>query len=643
VTKAIRRALARRAGGEAGFTLIEVLVAMVITLIVMTSLSYVVVSALKTIQQGKQRQTATGLATQQLERLRAMPYDKVTLATTGASVLTPNPYATVTGGATTLDASALQTLVPGVTAEPLVLNTVSGQWADQQVDNVTYRVYTYVTRPAVASGGQTFNLTVVVTWTSNVWPNGRASVERTTTFSPAGCLSTATSPFAAPCQVYVTTRAGDAQAGVSVSSTEDPAVSPWLLGANGVEQLQLAFPATSSSFYVEQTATGNAAALTTSSIVQKISGTTSTGGQSAKAAVDSDPSSTPNQSVSVTTPGHSTASQSVNDGFGAGSRGTLTMTQGGSDVGHARSAIGADTAICRGLSDAALATGTPTRPCSSADIQPGGTGSSLVYRSPLGGGDVTLARFAPNGQSRSVAGAFGQATTGSVCGGSGTPVDCVYAAAQRTLGTAAFTVASNVVNAGFPTAPVAFDDDGDGVLPVLSGTAAFDASIGLWSMAGLTESAWVEEGTGARVPSSTSFARSGTLSVWTGTSGSGYTTVNLADYTAPVSATTPAPEPLTIFPTEIRYSNEVTLRYSGQVTIQRPKIASSPAFTTARDVTTQCKTDACQTSIDSSGGMVASVNVEVLINGAHWTSFAVVTDLGGLTADVSYKAASDAP
>jgi len=640
VTKAIRRALAHRARGEAGFTLVEVIVAMMITLIVMTSLSFVVVSALKTIQQGKQRQTATALATQQLERLRAMPYDQVTLAASGASVLAPNPYATVSGAITTLDAAALQTLVPGVTAEPLVLNTVSGQWADQQVDNVTYRVYTYVTRPAVASGGQTFNLTVVVRWTSNVWPSGRTAVERTTTFSPAGCLSTSTSPFAAPCQVYVTTRAGDAQAGVSVSSTEDPAVTPWLLGATGVEQLQLAFPATSSSFYVEQTATGNAAAVTTSSILETSSGATTTGGQSAKAAVDSDPSSTPNQSVNVTTPSHSVASQSVNDGKGASSRGTLTMTQGGSDVGHARSAIGADTSICRGLSDAALVTGTPARPCSSADIQPGGTGSSLVYRSPVGGGDVTLARFAPNGQSRSVAGSFGQATTGSVCGGSGTPVDCVYAAAQRTLGTAAFSVASNVVNAGFPTAPVAFDAGGG--LPVLSATAAFDASIGLWSVTGLTESAWVEEGTGARIPGGTSFSRSGTLSVWTGTAGNGYTTVNLADYSAPVSAANPAPDPLTIFPTEIAYSNEVTLRYSGQVTIQRPKIASSPTFTSARNVATQCKANACQTTIDSSGGVVASVNVEVFVNGAPLTSFAVVTDLGGLTADVSYKAATDA-
>ena len=636
MTDAIRRALARRARGDAGFTLIEVIVAMVITLMVMTALSYVVVSSLRTIQQAKQRQTATALATQELERLRAMPYDDVTVSATSACPLPGgNPHTTVSG--TNIFFAAPVSLLPGVGNEPLVVNCESGRWKDEQVDQVTYRVYTYVTQPALtASGTQAFNLTVLVHWTSSVWPSGRWSVERTTTFSPAGCLSTATSPFAAPCQVYVTARAGEALAGVSVSNADGSL--PGLLNTPSVNQLQLAFPTSNASFFVEQTATGTATASTTSSLLQGPSSVDLWGGQSAKAAVDSDPSSAPDQSVNSTSPGHPSATVTVNNGQGVDSRGTLILTQGGGDTGRASAAIAADSATCRGLDDAPLATGSPARPCSSASLNPGGSGSDLVYQSPLGSGNVTLATFAPSSTSRAVAGAFGQATTGAVCGGavspSGTPVDCVHAAAQRSLGAAAFPVTSNVTNPGYPTF-AQFDPDTGSVSPA---PAVLDPTFGLWRVAGLTESVYVEDGTGARAPS---FARSGTLKVWTGQGPSGYTTVSLGDYQTAAGGALPPSDTIKILPTQVQYSSAVALRFTGSVTVQRPMISSTPT-TYPRTVSTECDEDGCRSSIDGSAGVVAAVQVEVLINGASWTKFAVVTDLGGLTADVSYKAATDA-
>jgi prepilin-type N-terminal cleavage/methylation domain-containing protein len=625
--------MARR--GEQGFTLIEVIVAMVITLIVMTSLSYVVISSLKTIQQAKQRQSATALATQQLERLRAMPYDDVTLGSAVATVKPGLLYVNTTTGAPYYFLPP-GTLVPGVSSpgERLVLNTVSGQWADQQVDQVTYRVHTYVTGPfASASGSPTYNVTAITQWTSNVWPHGRMSVERTTTFQPGGCLSSATSPFNAPCQVYTTARAGEALAGVSVSDPDDSQIP--LLGT-GTTNLQLGFPGASASFFVEQTANGTATSTATSSQIRAGQTVTDTaGGNSVKAGVDSDPSSTPNQSVTETLSSSGSGTMTVWDGDSSAiSRGRLILTQGGGDNGGARAAIGADSSICKGLGNIGLATGTTLRPCASSNVQLGGTASTLDYRSPLGGGDVRLATFAQSWQSRAVSGVFGQSTaSGQVCGGttvpSGAPVDCVYAAAERTVGTVTFGVKPNSSPSGYPVY-----DPGAGL--------AWDFDTGLWQVTGLSETAGASDGVGG---TGWSFARTGSLKVWTGDTASdvnGYTTVNLASWAAPATGSDPASVTLDLLPTQIQYSPEVSLVFTGKVTVQRPKASSVGSF--PRDVTADCQDDACKTSVDGSAGVVSTIQVEVYINGTPtpWTRFAVVTDLGGLTADVSYKAATDA-
>ena len=621
---------------DAGFTLIEVIVAMVITVMVMTSLTYAVVSSLKTIQQGKQRQSATALATQQLERLRAMPYDDVTLGSAGATVKPGLLYVNTTTGAPYYFLPP-GTLVPGVSSpgERLVINTVSGQWADQQVDQVTYRVHTYVTGPfASASGSQTFNVTAVTQWTSNVWPDGRMSVERTTTFQPGGCLSSATSPFNAPCQVYTTARAGEALAGVSVSDPDDSTVG---LVGTPTTNLQLGFPGANASFFVEQTANGTATATATSSqkrADQTVTG--SEGGDSVKAAVDSDPSSTPNQSVSESLSSSDAGVLTVGDpsDTNPSSPGRLTLTQSGGDHGGARAAISADSSICKGLSNIGLATGTPLRPCASSNIQLGGTASTLDYRSPLGGADVRLASFAPSWQSRAVAGVFGQSTaSGQVCGGttvpSGAPVNCVYAATERTVGTATFEVKPKSSPGGYPVY-----DPGAGL--------AWDFNNGLWQVTGLSETASVSDGVGG---TGWNFSRSGTLKVWTGDTAddlNGYTTVNLADWAAPATGSLPASRTLDVLPTQIQYSPEVSMVFTGKVTVQRPKASSVGSF--PRDVTADCQDEACVTSVDGAAGVVSTIQVEVFVNGTPtpWTRFAVVTDLGGLRADVSYKAAIDA-
>jgi prepilin-type N-terminal cleavage/methylation domain-containing protein len=67
----------RADGAESGFTLIELVVAMLVMLIMLTATLGFFVSSLKTVTLAKQRQTATALATQVLEQIRALPYDQV--------------------------------------------------------------------------------------------------------------------------------------------------------------------------------------------------------------------------------------------------------------------------------------------------------------------------------------------------------------------------------------------------------------------------------------------------------------------------------------------------------------------------------------------------------------------------------------
>ncbi|KQY25098.1 hypothetical protein ASD16_06565 [Cellulomonas sp. Root485] len=574
--------------------------AMFVTVAVMLSLSYSVISSLKTIQQARQRQTATALATQQLERVRALPYDTVTQPNATMGIKTGLQYVTTVSGVPRFTPPA--SLLPSV-SEPMVVNTISGQWTDELVNGVTYRVQTYVTKAtATTSGSQPFNITAVVRWKSTVVPAGRETALRSTTFSPAGCLSTATSPFAAPCQAYFTVRAGEALSGVTVT---DPLNSSLPMLGLDASKLQLDFASTSTNFLVEQTANGTAGAAT-SGAARVDASTTETGGESVGVAVDSDPSSVPAQALSGNTPAHSASTLTT-----SGSAGSLSLRPSTADSGSSRAAIFADTATCVGASGTSLTTGPASmlRPCASSTLQAAGSAAALTYTSPSGS-PVTIASFGTGGApSRAVAAILGSNNVGACAAGGN--VDCGHAASSRSIGTTGFASSS------FVNAP-----------------AAFTPGNGLWSVSGLQEFVRAEEGYGA---GTWNFTRAGTLTVWNGT---GYTTVDLSAYQTPATGTVTASDTFDIPLTTVDYA-DVSIDYEGTVTVQRPKVVRIPATRTG-PLATICKTDACETSVDASGSVTSQVTVTIRSGATVLTSFAVVSDLGGVTADATYKAAANA-
>jgi len=219
----VRRLIERQrhslASHDAGFTLIEIIVAMVLMLSVLTALLGVLVSSLQTVAQARQRQAATAQATQTLERLRAIPYSALTIA--DPAFWPPSPaldYVAVAGAVATFTPTAG---LPGV-SETLVVNEYSGTRAFVLVDGVTYIVQTYVTKAVpIGAGGQAYNLTAIVKWTSSVNHTERRTVERSTAYSPSGCLSTAQHPFSGPCQAYFTAQAGLSAGGFTVTNPTD--------------------------------------------------------------------------------------------------------------------------------------------------------------------------------------------------------------------------------------------------------------------------------------------------------------------------------------------------------------------------------------------------------------------------------------
>lgn len=606
---------ARTRGTEDGFTLVEVIVAMFIVVLIMTALLGALVSSLETVSQARHRQTATALATQALERLRALPYNQVTQPD-GSAPEAGLQYAVVNGTGYDFEPVGL---IPGVD-EPLVVNQLSARWEDQSVGEVTYRIQTYVTRPAATAGGsQTFNLFAVVSWTSATDQGTRRVVERSTTFSPSGCLSTAQSPFAAPCQSYVTAQAGQSLGGVTITNEAD--AKAMIPGFEDTRLFELTLSANSTSLLVEQTATANAGA--TTSGVRRVGATEAENGSaSAAVSVDSDPSSTPDQEETATASGHSSSALQA-----TGTAGRLVGRAAGSDGGEVRAAINGSSTYCLTTSGAGFATGAAgaLHPCASSRVQPGSTASSIVFEpeGTLGFGSLTVPMVSIGNTGTSFRSVSAQLTAPSTTGctngiGAGT-LGCGYAESSRSLG--AVAVGSSTGASATPSGWV-------------SGKP-------IWQITGLAETLRTEEGSGARVPA---YSRSGQLEVWDGTA---FRTIDLSCYSLTVTCASPdagTSRTIAVPPTTISYSGgggQLTVTYEGAVTVQRPTATRTPATRTG-NVVTDCKTEACVSQVNGGSAVVGNLTVVVARNGTEIGRYALSTNLGGLVSQTSYKAAANA-
>ena len=132
---------------DAGFALIELVVALSVVFAVVASMIFLFVGSLKTVTQAKQRQTATALATQTLERLRALPYDVIK---TGVN----NSTAAFTADPNIADKATTPRLFPGIGSinETLLVSSsqatapLSNHRTVTTIEGVSYTVGVYVSQ-----------------------------------------------------------------------------------------------------------------------------------------------------------------------------------------------------------------------------------------------------------------------------------------------------------------------------------------------------------------------------------------------------------------------------------------------------------------------------------------------------------------
>lgn len=220
-----RRALASH---DAGFTLVELIVAMMIIATILLLLMVVQTSALVTTSQARQRQQATAVANQTLEELRALPWNVLNNGLNLGYVNShddPNiPISTTTLHPSAnlsinenLKTSSGQTNVPPLASG--ATNTNKVVQTDPSIPGMTFEARSYT---SVSNSPSTPNnvimLTVIVSWKRVGDAKIRSVIARSAAFAPTwGCGNPANQPFLGACEAIVSSSGGTQGPSISVT------------------------------------------------------------------------------------------------------------------------------------------------------------------------------------------------------------------------------------------------------------------------------------------------------------------------------------------------------------------------------------------------------------------------------------------
>lgn len=197
------RVRARLDGDERGFGLLETVIAITIIFGSLAALAYTATIGFRYNQYARERQAGTGVADRIMEEARGLAYSKVT-AGLSSTDLSSDPQILncsgiyyfqscppIAGSEKIVNATGLSTTVPLVPHQGTIA-----------VNNITYNWATYVTNNSPST--TPYRVTVRVTWTSAAIPTAPNSLVQTQSYfwSPSGCVSSSTHPFAAPCQPF---------------------------------------------------------------------------------------------------------------------------------------------------------------------------------------------------------------------------------------------------------------------------------------------------------------------------------------------------------------------------------------------------------------------------------------------------------
>lgn len=591
----------RSADGEAGFTLVELVVAMLIIGMVLLGLVGLQTSAMITITHAKQREQATAVANQVLEQLRAMPW------ATLSKGLNPN-FVSAAGGDANISGSMLHPSAQPAINE--VLKTDSSQLTtvpplsgvggtnvtdvtDTATRGITYRARTYVTTPAGATA-PVVQLTVIVTWTEVSSTHARSTVARTQAYSPAGgCGDPGTQPFLGACEAQLS--AASAAQPVTIGLTgADPSTgvgNPTLeiIPGSNMFSASLSLAGTSSTTTSQQAtstvATTNLPAASTASASATLN---ATGGTSVRAGASTD---TGAANVDPANSGPTSGTGSAVPIAAAGTGATLTFVPTSGAVGVVSAAT---TTGCTGI--AAI-----NQPCSNAKVSGGAAASRLVLDAGGTSFQLVSAGAAPTASAWS--GRFiSTAGTGAIGCTTLTGAGCVAAGVSR------------------------------GGISATIGPQSGALTNGLVQVTAYSDSVRGELGA-SQLNVAPTAGRSATVSYWTGSAYSAPVTITAASSLAIAGdshyAGGPPPGPLTMFWTTADGSTVTAVGSLGIAPTVVSRVATDPTC-----VVTACRLDSTQPSVTVSV-VYHVVNVGLGVD----YSFIVTTNLGSSRSSVEYKAA----
>jgi type II secretory pathway pseudopilin PulG len=592
-------AIRARLHDEHGFSLLETILAVTVMFTSLTALAYTATLGFGYQDLSRQRQAANGIANELMEQTRGLAYAKIqagllsTDLTGDANVVNcagTSRFISCTADPDDPGSGEKVVTTPGLsTTVPLVPHRSStAPNADIVRDGITYQWSTYVTQnDAVANSP--YRVTVIVTYSGGLKATAPNKIVRVQSlfWSPSGCRSTDTHPFAAPCQPFLFGAVNVPAATVSIAGSIDQTTfSSGLLYA----------PRVSSSAQEEQVSQAQGDWVGPAVDVTDGLEPVSAGGTSLSTTADSDAGTSPSTYSRAQCPTNVTCEGGSVSSSGGGNSITLTAPAGATaDSTSTTAASGAN--ICPPPSDTAETDGLR---CAGGRIQQAGD-LTAVLALQNGIGSATLAQLKASGVPSKT---FVHRTTfpsSTGCSPTSGADGCMAMSASRTLG----TVNVGGLPTGF-TAPAGW-----------AGASAWNGYF--LSITGYQDSLTGSVGTQSPIPTG---SLAGTLYYY---NGSGYTSVSVTD-----AALTGLSASYTT--TQTISSTDVTVTISTEPTGMSPGSTSLTPTSPAGNAT---RTDVTARAIPPS----VTVHYTVAGPSVTYADLTITVLLGTLQANGSYAAA----
>ena len=283
----------------------ETMIAMVVIFGSLTALAYTATVGFRYISYGRDRQQATAYANKIMEEIRGQAYSVITrgMSTsdlTGDAKIVSCTSPTATRFESCSGPKIVSTTVSGGTTAPWIIPHKST--TPVTVGNLKLNWATYITNDNTATNPYT--VTVIVTWGNGAIANGPNNTVRLQSqfWSPSGCVSSATHPFAAPCQPFYYGLAQVPEGSISFNGQLHDSQVNWEKGA-------LTFSAARALSQQEQIISTTADATESRIQMQDSAGLEEGGGTTAQAVADTDPGSSTASSAGASLAGIGDADQ----------------------------------------------------------------------------------------------------------------------------------------------------------------------------------------------------------------------------------------------------------------------------------------------------------------------------------------------